>query len=80
MRTGKLNGELTRLKTVLETDRLNVADNFDELITADLTSLLSDYFDLKTPPQMRVVRENGYYLVQVEAIAFRLKTFGVVPK
>ncbi|PWM75240.1 MAG: hypothetical protein DBX59_02085 [Bacillota bacterium] len=76
----KLNGELTRLKTVLETDRLNVADNFDELITADLTSLLSDYFDLKTSPQMRVVKENGYYLVQVEAIAFRLKPFGVVPK
>ncbi len=76
----KLTGELTRLKTVLETDRLNVAENFDELITSDLTALLSDYFDLKTPPQMRVVRENGYYLVQVEAIAFRLKTFGVVPK
>lgn len=76
----KLTGELTRLKTVLETDRLNVAENFDELITSDLTALLSDYFDLKTLPQMRVVRENGYYLVQVEAIAFRLKTFGVVPK
>ena len=80
MRTGKLNGELTRLKTVIETDRLNVADNFDELITADLTSLLSDYFDLKTPPQMSIVKENGYYLVRVEAIAFRIKTFGVVPK
>ena len=76
----KLTGEHTRLKTELETDRLNVAENFDELITSDLTALLSDYFDLKTPPQIRVVRENGYYLVQVEAIAFRLKTFGVVPK
>lgn len=80
MKSGKLNGELTRLKTVIETDRLNVADNFDELITADLTSLLSDYFDLKTPPQMSVVKESGYYLVQIEAIAFRIKTFGVVPK
>ena len=76
----KLNGELMRLKTVLETDRLNVAENFDELITADLTNLLNDYFDLKTSPQMRVAKENGYYLVQIEAIAFRLKTFGVVPK
>ena len=80
MKSSGPNGELMRLKTVIETDRLNVADNFDELITADLTSLLSDYFDLKTPPQMTIVKENGYYVVHIEAIAFRIKTFGVVPK
>jgi len=76
----KINGEIMRLKTVLESDRLNVAGGFDELITADLNALFGDYFDLKTRPVLTVTKENGGYLVKAEALAVRIKSFGVVPK
>lgn len=80
MKKNKLNGELMRLRTVIESDRLNVSDNFDELITADLGEVLGDYFDLKTRPVLTVTKENGGYLVRVEALAVRIKAFGVIPK
>ena len=38
--------ELMRLKTVIESDRLSVGSNFDELIVSDLEDLLRDYFEL----------------------------------
>lgn len=76
----KIKGELTRLKNVIESDRLSVAENFDELITSDLYAVLSDYFDLRTPPVLTVSRETGGYLIRIESLALRIKTFGVVPK
>lgn len=76
----KIKGELTRLKNVIESDRLSVAENFDELITSDLYAVLSDYFDLRTPPVLTVSREAGGYLIRIESLALRIKTFGVVPK
>lgn len=76
----KIKGELIRLKNVIESDRLSVSENFDELITSDLYAVLSDYFDLRTPPVLTVSKENGGYLINVQALAVRIKTFGVVPK
>ena len=71
--------ELMRLKTVIESDRLSVGSNFDELIVSDLEDLLRDYFELKGRPALFAKQGSGY-VVNVQAQAIRVKPFGVLPK
>lgn len=80
MKKSALSTNLSRVKAVIESDRLNVSDNFDELITADLLDVLSEYFDLLTPPVLTVSKENGGYLIKIQALSGRIKNFGVLPK
>ena len=76
----KKNGELGRLKSIIETDRLSVGANFDELIESDLTKLLSDYFDLKGEVKIFIEKQNGIYNLSIEANAVRIKPFGSIPE
>lgn len=72
--------ELMRLKTVIESDRLSVGSNFDELIVSDLEDLLRDYFELKGRPTLFIAKQGSGYVVNVQAQAIRVKPFGVLPK
>ncbi len=76
----KENGELMRLRTVIENDRLNVSSDFDNVIRSDVKSLLNDYFELKNNPTFSVTKNGNVYDVIITAQASRLKPFGVIPK
>ncbi len=76
----KQNQELMRLKTVIESDRLSVGSNFDELIVSDLEELLWDYFELKGRPSLSIAKQGNGYAVNIQAKAVRIKPFGVLPK
>lgn len=76
----KVNAQLTRLKSVIETDRLLVSGNFNELVIKDLTKVLKDYFDIKSLPELTLTKNGNTYLVEINLVATRVKTFGVLPR
>ncbi len=77
----KKNGEqLKRLKNVIESDRLQVSNNFNELLISDLTKVLKDYFDLKVNPEVSISKDGNKYLVEIKCVSTRIKTFGIIPR
>ena len=77
MKKGK--GELVRLQSLIEADRLNVCDCFEELLLSDLHKLLSDYFDYSGTPCLSIRREGGSILVEIKLSVLSLKTFSSIP-
>ncbi len=71
--------ELSRLQTLIESDRLSVGDAFCDLVTNDLTRLLSEYFDLNGVPSIEILKCGDKLSVNLKATATRLKTFVSVP-
>lgn len=77
----KKNGEeLKRLKNVIESDRLQVTNNFNDLLISDLTKVLKDYFDLKGSVEVSIGKEGSKYLIDIKCTSTRIKTFGIIPR
>ena len=76
----KVNPQFARLKNVIETDRLLVSGNFNELVIKDLTKVLKDYFDIKSMPELSLTKDGNAYLIEINLVATRVKTFGVLPR
>ncbi len=72
--------ELVRVQSVIENDRLNAGDNFEELLTGDLHKLLLDYFDYRGLPSIKILKSGNKLSVNVSVDADSVKPFGVVPK
>lgn len=72
--------ELMRVQSILENDRMNVGDNFIELLVADVGSLLMDYFDFSGLPKIKMEKFGDRYNVEISILASRIKNFNHVPK
>lgn len=73
------NENSLRLKKVIESDRMSLTAESNELILRDLESVLSDYFHLTEKPTLFIGVKNGEYKVEVKFSADALKTFAKVP-
>lgn len=72
--------ELMRLQTMIESDRINVSENFNELIINDVSKIFSDYFDYKGRPTLDIVKKGDKLRVVVSVTATRVRSFGVIAK
>lgn len=68
--------EKERLMRVLQQDRLNTSADTLAMLRSDLAHLLGDYFDLDAESLAVTLdaREDGLYLLRVNAKAVRIKT------
>ena len=71
--------EIERIRSVLESDRINVGDSFKELLELDLKKLLSDYFELESMPKTEFYRQNDKIVINIGIKALRIKGFGQIP-
>ena len=67
--------QILRMQTIIENDRLNKGDGFGELLLADLTKLLLDYFDFNGSPEIEVQKNGGNYKVSIVIYPTRTKIF-----
>ncbi len=72
--------ELVRVQSIIESDRLSAGDNFEELITIDLHKVLTDYFDYRGTPSIKISKSGNKLNVDISLVAESIKPFGVVPK
>ena len=71
--------EIMRVRRIIDGDKLDAKDEFFELLTIDLDSLLRDYFDYEGYPRVNIVKENGVFKTQITFTAERLKNFNSIP-
>ena len=72
--------ELVRIQNIIENDRLNMGKGFNQLLTADITKLLNDYFDFSSQVEVEITKTKGGYKVGFSLIASRIKTFNYLTK
>ena len=72
--------ELVRVQTLIENDRLNVGKGFNELLLADLSKLLTDYFDFNGVPEVEIQKGKGCYVVKIAIYPTRIRTFNCLFK
>lgn len=76
----KSKSELIRLQNLIENDRLNMGDNFQDLIVADLHKILSDYFEYRGLPLLEINKNSKKLSVVITLDALAVKNFLVLPK
>ncbi len=76
----KNKNEIARIETLLKSDRFNLSEGFSEVFLGDLFNLLSDYFDIKRPPETSMTKSSDGYVIDIKFTAGRIKYFSVVPK
>ena len=67
--------ELMRVQNLLENDRLNVGEGFNELFKSDLLKLLIDYFDIKKNPELKIVKNGNGFNININFESDRIKFF-----
>lgn len=72
--------ELVRIQTLIENDRLNKGDDFEELIINDIHKLLIDYFEYRELPSLCITKNGNKLNVVISLQAIAIKPFSVVPK
>ena len=71
----KASDELVRLQRVLVGDSLKLPSGVVGVLKNDLKTVLSGYFELTDDPDLSIeVRENGAYILKIEAKATGAKT------
>jgi hypothetical protein len=75
----KKGGQLIRVQSILEGDRLSVGDSFSKLVINDLARVLNDYFDYLGEPIMKVEKCGDRLKVEFSIFASRIKTFESLP-
>lgn len=70
--------ELSRLKAVIESDRLTMTNENLALVRRDVAEVLEDYFSLSGEPEINVSAKNGEYVITIKSVAFAVKTFAVL--
>ena len=75
----KDKNELMRLQTLIESDRVNMGDDFISLVESDVEKLLKDYFDFSSAPKLSITKFGDKYKVQLNLVVLRIKNFSVIP-
>ena len=74
LRASRLMAE--RLKEMLTRDKLGVKEGFVSSLCKDTARLLGDYFELESPPEVRIsAGEEGGYEISVKALSSDVKRF-----
>ena len=73
-------GELMRVKKIIDGDTLDAKDEFFNLLTTDIDSLLKEYFDYGGYPRVSVEKSGGEIKVIISVLANRIKNFNSIPK
>ena len=72
--------ELARIKTMIDNDRFRTGDCFLELLTKDVESVFTDYFDFSEKLDVVISKGRSGFVVEVRLNVDRLKAFGTLPK
>ena len=64
-----------RIRSVVESDRLDLTARSHELILKDVTSVLSDYFHLDSSPELLIERKGENYKITLVAVCDGLRRF-----
>lgn len=70
--------ELSRLKAVIESDRLAMTNANLALVRKDVAEVLEDYFSLSEEPEINVSAKNGEYVITIKSVAYAVKAFAVL--
>ena len=70
--------ELSRLKAVIESDRLTMTNENLALVRKDVAEVLEDYFSLSEEPEIKVSAKNGEYVITIKSVAYAVKAFAVL--
>ena len=73
-----LKSKISRVKQVIESDRLGVSSGMKEIIRRDAERLLSQYFTLNRPVTLKISGEGGKISVIVEADCASAKRFNLL--
>ena len=76
----KNSNELMRIQNVIESDRLDTGNGFEELLMGDLSKLLKDYFDFSSAPEIRILKNKGAYRVDIGVDVTRIRALNFLPK
>ncbi len=71
--------QLSRIKKIIDCDRLNAGDSFIALVQSDLYKLLQDYFEVTAMPEIELIRVGDSLAVNIKMMATRIKNFVTVP-
>ena len=72
--------ELVRIQSLIENDRLSTVQNFEELIVSDLHKILSDYFEYRGVPNLKISNCGKVIGVEISLLATAIKNFATIPK
>lgn len=75
----KNKNDVLRLKSIVRSDRLSAGDEFYEMVIADASNTLREYFDFKDNVTLNVTKTEGGYKVAVEFFAESVKPFTKIP-
>lgn len=70
--------DVLRLKKAIESDRMSMTAEGMDIIIADLSAVLSDYFYLLKPPVLEINVQGGSYVIGVKAVAAAVKPFAKI--
>jgi len=72
--------ELVRIQSLIENDRLSCVQNFEELIVSDLHKILSDYFEYRGVPNLKICKRGKIIDVEITLSVSSIKNFSIIPK
>ena len=72
--------DLLRVQSLIENDRINCSDNFNELVTKDVGAVLKDYFEFTDHPTLKIEKYGDRYVVNMSVLISRIRTFEYLPK
>ncbi len=75
MKSEKVN---SRLKNLIEKDRLLIGKDVLELIEFDLYNLLNNYFNLSSSPNLSIETNKDRYEITIKCSASGVKPFGII--
>lgn len=71
--------ELLRIQNLIENDRLNIGNGFEQLFLSDLNKILNDYFEIKDLPVLKTTKGKNGYLVEINFQATSVKIINFLP-
>lgn len=76
----KRKNNIARVEKFINSDRLSLKVDFNQLIIKDLDKVLCDYFEYKDLPNLEIIKEGGEYKVKILLTAIDLRRFGLIVK
>lgn len=71
--------ELLRIQNLIESDRLNIGNGFEQLFLSDLKKILNDYFEINDLPVLKTSKEKNNYFIEISFNASSVKIINFLP-
>lgn len=76
----KRKSELIKIQNIIENNRINLENNFLDLMISDVSKLLKDYFVFNKSPDIQINKTGGELFISINLTAVRVKSFTNVPR